>query len=532
MVDSNTSLAPTRPRVCGVLRAATLALLVFSLMVGEAQATQEFEVHVGGEMPLRDYPGAAIGLLVPGAGPETSREQALAALLRGKVENSLRGGMPAGPPLIRVSQGAPDGGPNIFVTLPQGGTQPNDRRYLVVVSGPGYDGILTSDSTRIPGLVSIADIAPTALGEKGALGSRPDPHPAQTLRVLDARIDDHNDARLPASIVAAVLILLLALWRPRAGLLGFGAVLAANLLLGVTEVSSFWPTQIVIALAGLSGLALEIVLTSELAIGLFLAGVVAAYLVVLGVDASAVALSPFGPTQNARFYGISNLLETMLLVPALGGAYYLQRRLGWLAFAAVAVLTFATVAANRFGADGGGAIVLAVAFACLAALLAGLRGARLAVVLGAAVVVGGGLVALDAAIGPSSHITRAVGSGPGGLASDLRDRVQLSWERIVHKPSVTVVVAVCLPILVVLVVRLLRSDIPLWRRALPLAFALGIAVSLVVNDSPNDVITAGLVGYVAVEAVMLRDRCAPLWPSVGSSPGSRSSLPAAAQRRK
>jgi hypothetical protein len=514
-----------------VIRAAALSLVIFSLMAGEAQATQSFDVRVT-DLTLQDHPDAAVGLLVPGAGPETSHEQALAALLRGKVENSLRGGIPSGPAVIRLSSAQSTTGRTILVTLPRGGTQPNDKRYVVVVTGPGYHGILTSDSTRIPGLVSIADIAPTALGQTGALGSQADSHPAQTLRELDARIDGHNKARLPASIAAAVIVLLLALWRPRAGLLGFGAVLAANLVLGLAEVSSFWPIQIVIALAALSGLLLEIALRSELAMGLFLAGIVAAYLVVLAVDTSAVALSPFGPTQNARFYGISNLLETMLLVPALGGAYYLQRRLGWWAFAAVAGLSFVAVAANRFGADGGGAIVLPAAIGLLAALLAGLRGGRLVAALGAAVLVAGGLVALDAAVGPSSHITRAIDSGPGGLASDLGDRVRLSWERIVHKPSVTVVVLVCFPVLVLLVVRLLRADLPLWQRALPLALALGIAVSLVVNDSPNDVITAGLVGYVAVEAVMLRDRCAPLWPLSRSSPASRSSLPAAAQRKK
>jgi hypothetical protein len=517
-----------------VIRAAALSLVIFSLMVGDAQATQSLSVYVGEPLPVQDYPNAAIGLLVPGAGPDTSHEQALAALVRGKVENSLRGGIPSGPALIRVTPAdAPPDAPSIFVALPRGGTQLNDRRYLVVVRGEGYDGILTSSSTRIPGLVSIVDIAPTALGQPGALGSTPDPHPAQTLRELDARIDAHNDSRLPASILAALVVLLLTLVWPRAALLGFGAVLAANLLLGVASVSAYWPTLAVVGLAcALGGPLLAYALRSGLAIGLFLAGIVAAYLVVLAVDASAVALSPFGPTQNARFFGISNLLETMLLVPVLGGAYYLQRRLGWWAFAAVAALSFVTVAANRFGADGGGAIVLPAAFGLLAALLAGLRGARLAAALGVALVVAGGLVALDAFVGPSSHITRAVKSGPGGLADDLGDRLRLSWERIVHKPSVTVVVAVCLPILLVLVVRLLRADLPLWQRALPLAFALGIAVSLVVNDSPNDVLTAGLVGYVAVEAVMLRDRCAPLRPSLRSSPVSRSSLQAAARRPK
>jgi hypothetical protein len=194
-------------------------------------------------------------------------------------------------------------------------------------------------------------------------------------------------------------------------------------------------------------------------------------------------------------------------------------------------VAFVAIAGNRFGADGGGAIVLAVGFALLAALLAGLRGARLAVAMGAAVVVAGGVVTLDASVGPSSHVTRAIDSGPSGLLGDLRDRVELSWERVVHKPSVTVLVAICIPVLVWLVIRVLRSDAPLARRALPLAFAAAVGVSLVVNDSPNDVLAAGLVGYVAVEAVMLRDRCAALSPSPGSSPGSRSSLPAAAPPR-
>jgi hypothetical protein len=128
-------------------------------------------------------------------------------------------------------------------------------------------------------------------------------------------------------------------------------------------------------------------------------------------------------------------------------------------------------------------------------------------------------------------VSRALDSGPSGLAGDLRDRIELSWDRVSQQAGIAAVVAVCLPVLVLLVVRLLRSDAPLERRALPLAFAAAVATSLLVNDSPNDVLTAGLVGYVVVEAVMLRDRCAALSPSPGSSPGSPSSLPAAAPRR-
>ena len=133
------------------------------------------------------------------------------------------------------------------------------------------------------------------------------------------------------------------------------------------------------------------------------------------------------------------------------------------------------------------------------------------------------------------YTSREDGTGYGALSypdyRDLRDRVVLSWDRVSQQGDIAAVVAVCLPVLVILVVRLIRSDAVMTRRALPLAFAAALAASLVVNDSPNDVLTAGLVGYVVVEAVMLRDRCAALSPSPRSSPASPSSLPGAATPR-
>ncbi|HKO74957.1 MAG TPA: hypothetical protein VJU01_06560, partial [Gaiellaceae bacterium] len=307
-------------------RAAALALVLFALLAADARAADQLPVYVveGQLTEFAEGAGGAVGLLVPGAGPETSREQALAALVRGEVRNSLRSGESEDPPLISVDElsGAPEP-PYILVSLPRGGKQSNDRRYHVVVVAPGYRGILVSDSTRVPGLVSIADIAPTALGGDGALTSQPDSNPAATLAALDDRIDDHNESRVPAGLIAGVILIVLALLWPRAGLLGFGAALLANLGLGLAGVAAFWPTLVVIGLAAASGWLLALVVGSDLAIGLFLAGIVAAYLVALGVDGTDIALSPFGPSQNSRFYGLSNFLETMLLVPALGGAVYL-----------------------------------------------------------------------------------------------------------------------------------------------------------------------------------------------------------------
>jgi len=56
-------------------RAAALALVLFAVLAGDARAAQELPVYVV-EAPLPSTEGA-YGLLVPGAGPDTSREQAL-----------------------------------------------------------------------------------------------------------------------------------------------------------------------------------------------------------------------------------------------------------------------------------------------------------------------------------------------------------------------------------------------------------------------------------------------------------------------
>jgi hypothetical protein len=447
---------------------------------------------------------AAFGLLVPDAGPETSAARARAALVRGEVKNSLRGGPPSGPVLIRIAHG-PARPPVIVVELPTGGTQPNDRRYLVAVAAPGFDGLLTSKSTRIPGLVSIADIAPTARGEKGGLGSRSSADPLGELRALDERIDDNGTARKPAAALVTAVVLAFALVLPAAAVLGLAAALGANLVLGAAGASEPWLVWLVIGLAVvLGGPALARLLRSREAVGIALVTVIAAYLVAMAVDESWVALSPLGPTQNARFYGLSNLLETMLLVPALAGAALLVRRFGPPAFAGTAALAFATVASSRFGADAGGALVLGVAYGALAVALAGGgRRALVAGMAGAAALAGGALV-VDARLGPSTHVGRSVGGGAEGVVSDLADRIVLSWERATAGWGVALVVAVAILALVLLVTRLPRLELGRDGRALLLSFGIAVAVSLLVNDSPVEVSVGGVVGYAALERYMLR----------------------------
>jgi hypothetical protein len=484
-------------------RLLLVTAVLVALVPGSAQAEQRMSVAVVPGSELNEVEAlerpAAVGLLVPDAGPETSEARARAALVRGEVRNSLRGGPPSGRVVIRINAEG-SRAPAILVGLPTGGTQPNDRRYLVAVVAPGYDGLLTSRSTRIPGLVSIADIAPTALGEEGALGSQPSADPLAELRELDDRIDDNGTSRKPAAALATGFVLVYALTFPAAAVLGLAAVLVANVVLGGAAVSEPWLVLLTLGLAAaVGGPLLARSLRSRAAVGAALVAVVAAYLIAMLVDQSWVALSPLGPTQNARFYGLSNLLETMMLVPALAGAALVVRRFGPLAFAAAALLSLVTVASSRFGADAGGAIVLGAAFGALAVALAG--GSRRGVaagMAGAAALAGAALI-LDARVGPETHVGGSVGGGAGGILSDLGERIVLSWERATAGWGVAIVVAVAIVALVVLVSRLPRLQLGRDGRALLLAFAIAVVVSLVVNDSPVEVAVGGAVGYLALE---------------------------------
>ena len=348
----------------------------------------------------------AVGLLAPDSGPRTSAARARAALERGAVRNSVLGGLPAGERRIEVETSATvPPGPAIVLGLPQGDEQRNNRRYPIAVLGEGYSGVLTSDSTRIPGLVSVVDVAPTALGEDGALGSTADDDPLATVRDLDARIDANRDAKPVVLLLSLALLVAVATFLPAAVLPAFAAVLLANLALGAVGPTDVWVHALVVVLAVVASLPLA--RAGPVAHGVLKTGVLGAYLAAMAVDERWVALSPLGPTQNSRFYGFANLLATLLLVPALSGAVLLGRRFGTWAFLGVAALSLVTVGGSSFGADGGGAVVLLVAFVVLAALEHRLD-RRLAI--GAAGVAAVLTIAL--AVGGSSHVTDAISDGP------------------------------------------------------------------------------------------------------------------------
>ena len=328
----------------------------------------------------------------------------------------------------------------------------------------GERGLLTSDSTRIAGLVIEADIS------AGRVRVVPDPDPAAALRRLDNRIERNDRWRLPLTIALAALLIALAAVRPQLALRALLVALAANL----------WLSPVLALVAGVAVLVLPL--------GLASAAILGAYLVSIGLDAETVALSPFGPSQVGRFYGINNLLETMLLAPSLVGAALLGR---W--GIGVAALALLTIGGNRFGADGGGMVVLAAAYLVLLLRLRGhlptLRlGARVAA---GAIVLALLLLGLDAATGGSSHVTDAVGDGPVALARDIADRVEISVRRTVAGAGAAAVVLGSLAILMAIAFRARRE--PVLD-----AFLAGLAVSLVANDTPGDVLGIGAAIAIAL----------------------------------
>jgi mono/diheme cytochrome c family protein len=328
----------------------------------------------------------------------------------------------------------------------------------------GARGLLTSDSTRIHGLVTETDLA------DGRFRAVAEDHPAAALRTLDDRIEWNDRWRLPLTIALATLLIGLALFRPQLALRALLVVLAANL----------WLSPVLALLAGVAVLVLPL--------GLACAAILGAYLVSMGLDAETVALSPFGPSQSGRFYGVNNLLETMLLAPSLVGAALLGR---W--GIGAAALAFVTIGGNRFGADGGGIVVLAAAYLVLLLRLRGhLPSLRLAAaVAGGAVALALILLGLDAATGGSSHVTDAVGDGPVALARDLADRIEISVRRTVAGVGAAAVVLGSLAILTAIALRARRE--PVLD-----AFLAGLAVSLLVNDTPGDVLGIGAAIAIAL----------------------------------
>jgi hypothetical protein len=343
---------------------------------------------------------------------------------------------------------------------------PAENRALAIgVAGSGFNGTLTSDSTRMRGYVVSTDVAPTILGRLGL--AVPDQMTGEQLRGegtvepdflrrLGNRLAVIGPRRGP--VIGTNLLIWVAL-TALAGI-GFGprGLRAALPLLAVTL--AYLPAVLLLTAAlepselaerlitGLGCPALALLTLrlvpglGGLAIGSAVSVLVYAVDVIAGSHLTELSLIGPNPAAGIRFYGVGNELEATVgaLVPIATGAGLAawapraSPRAAALAFAGTALLAVAAFAPGRFGADVGAAIGIPIGAAvavgaCLGRATSGWRRTwLLALLIAAPILVLAALAAVDLLLAGDAHLTRSVlrAGGFDQLSEVAQRRLQLS----------------------------------------------------------------------------------------------------------
>jgi hypothetical protein len=357
-------------------------------------------------------------------------------------------------------RGLPRGGADDLVIAIASPTGKSDEPLPIGIAGRGFDGNLTSDSTRMDGYVLSTDVAPTILKWFGI--EVPSQISGQSIRAegtvdpaaiesLVGRMDVISSRRGPVIglnvviwLAALLLVTLLSRGRlARAGvrLTGLTIVyLPLVLLLGAAlEPGETAERLLVLLLAPLLAGATLLLLKGYRALAVASAVTVLAYALDMVAGSPLTSLSLLGPNPGlgVRFYGIGNELEALLAVLVVAGtgaalsgfARTASARTAGGAFVVVGLVAAFVFAAGRFGADVGAAIVFPVGAAVAAVTVAGhgRRSAALAVV-AAPFAVLALLALIDLVSGANAHLTRSVldAGGLGDLADVAQRRLQLS----------------------------------------------------------------------------------------------------------
>jgi hypothetical protein len=386
------------------------------------------------------------------------------------------------------------------------------------IAGRGYDGDLTSDTTRTDGYVLSTDIAPTILQRFGI--AVPDEMTGQAIRTegsVDPAGIESRGARMAvvssrrgpvigfsllAWVLAAALVALLsrgALAKPAVRLLGLSVVyLPPTLLLGAALEPAQYPEMLLVMILAPALAALTLAtLRDYRALAVAAAVTVGAYALdaIAGSPLSALSLLGPNPGLGVRFYGIGNELEALLAVLVVGGigaglagfAPRLSPGRCAVAFLVVGLVCAGIFASGEFGADVGAAIDFPIGVAVAALVVTGGRKRWILLV----ILVPLGVVALlalaDLLTGANSHFTRSV-LDAGGLHS-LGDTAQRRLEqtgRSFYRPIL--LVALPLVAIAVLVACLRRRTLAEWLRDAPAmrAAMIGAVVATVVATLAND----------------------------------------------
>ncbi len=448
-------------------------------------------------------------------------ESAPADIVPGLLAATLRKeGAPAGSFEIRpagLAKASPREGELVIAIARPAGE--SDDPVPIGIAGRGFDGNLTSDSTRMDGYVLSTDVAPTILRQFGiAVPAEMSGQPIEAEGAVDVAAVESLGARmavissrrgpvvgLNVVIWLAVLFLVVLLSRgrlarPGVRLAGLTIVyLPLVLLLGAAlEPGEMAERLLVLLLAPLLGAATLLLFRGYRALTVASAATVLAYAIDVIAGSPLTSLSLLGPNPGlgVRFYGIGNELEALLVVLVTAGAGaglagFLprgSRRARVLVFATTGLLAAFVFAAGRFGADVGAAIVFPVGAGVAAAAIADRKKRPLVLALIAAPLAVLALLALvDLLSGANAHLTRSVldAGGLGDLANVAQRRLQLS----AHSFARPVLLAFLPIVAVVAALAYRRRDrLRAWVAGVPAMRAglLGALAATVVGTLAND----------------------------------------------
>jgi hypothetical protein len=427
-----------------------------------------------------------------------------------------------------------------------------NQALAIGVAGRGFDGNLTSGSTRMDGYVLSTDVAPTILDRLGvAVPSQMSGQPIEAEGSVDpAAVEELGDRLAVISDRRGPVIgLTLLIWLGALGLAsavaqvgaGRGGVSRAAISRTAVKLTGlaivYLPLALLLAAAlrpsqgaeQLLALLVPVLLAALTlgalrdyrALALASAATVLAYALDVIAGSPLTSLSLLGPNPGlgVRFYGIGNELEALLGVLVVAGigaglAGFFPRlapRACAAAFLTGGLIAAAVFAAGRFGADVGAAIVLPVAAAVAAAAIAARRRRTALLILAVPFLAVAMLALVDLVSGANAHLTRSVldAGGLGDLADVAQRRLQLSAHSFVRP-----ILALFLPVILALAVLayLRRDRLGAWldgrpaMRAALLGALAATAVGTLANDSGALLLEVGtayllvFTGYAWAEA--------------------------------
>lgn len=397
----------------------------------------------------------------------------------------------------------------IAIARPTGKT---DEPLPIGIAGRGFDGDLTSDSTRTNGYVLATDVGPTILGHFGIgvpaqMSGQPirsegsvDPGAIESLGARMAVVSERRGPVIGLSLLAWLAALALAialgrgrLARPGVRLVGLAVIYMPLLMLLGSAIRPGESAEVLLVMLGapLLGALTLVALRGYRALAVASALTVLAYAVdvIAGSPLSKLALLGPNPGLGVRFYGIGNELEALLGVLVVAGtgaglagfAPGLSPRRCAAAFLALGLSCAFVFAAGRFGADVGAAIVFPVGAAVAAAAIAAGGRRSVLLVIAAPFAMLATLALVDLVSGANAHLTRSVldAGGLGDLSDVAQRRLQLS----AHSFGRPVLLAF-LPLVMVL------AALAIWRRDRLRAWLSAVPA-----------LRAGLIGAVAATAI-------------------------------